>query len=45
MKTEIKKGRDLEYKTFSVRLSDENIKKLKSLKTSSWNLLFNRLLK
>ena len=38
------KGRDFEYQTFSIRLSDENIKKLKALKIGSWNVVFNKLL-
>ena len=39
-------NRDKEYKVFSVRLSDNNIKDLKNLveKESSWNMLFNKIL-
>lgn len=40
-------SRDLEYKIFAQRLSDENIKFLKKerKKYSSWNLFFNKLIK
>jgi len=37
--------KDIEYKTFSVRLSDENINWLReeNKKHKSWNKLFNKL--
>lgn len=41
--TKTKKGRDLEYKVWTVRLSDSNLNWLKKISNNfdSWNLLFN----
>jgi len=41
-----KKERSLEYKVFTVRLSDENISwlKLESKKHKSWNIFFKQLI-
>jgi len=43
--SEEKKHKDLEYRVWTVRLSEENIKWLKeeSKKFGSWNKLFNKL--